>query len=184
MAEHFISRDEAESDLLACAAYIAESIESADGHAEATSAVVQRYLAKGEVDLAAELANSVDDPFTRDRLLIHVAEKCAQADDDEYARQLVEATKYAPIGNRGKGGGRAVARLTDLGWGQRLRTLLGDDGVGGVVAQRQLSRSASEGLSVVRGHLRLPLTPLSQWHYAVVESALGGVHGDGGGLTS
>jgi ATP-dependent DNA helicase RecQ len=29
--------------------------------------------------------------------------------------------------------GRAVARLTDLGWGQRLRTLLGDDGVGGVV---------------------------------------------------
>jgi ATP-dependent DNA helicase RecQ len=28
--------------------------------------------------------------------------------------------------------GRAVARLTDLGWGQRLRTLLGDDGVGGV----------------------------------------------------
>jgi ATP-dependent DNA helicase RecQ len=28
--------------------------------------------------------------------------------------------------------GRAVARLTDLGWGQRLRSLLGDDGVGGV----------------------------------------------------
>jgi ATP-dependent DNA helicase RecQ len=29
--------------------------------------------------------------------------------------------------------GRAVARLTDLGWGQRLRSLLGDDGVGGTV---------------------------------------------------
>ncbi len=29
-------------------------------------------------------------------------------------------------------GGRAVARLTDLGWGQRLRTLLGDDGLGHV----------------------------------------------------
>jgi len=29
--------------------------------------------------------------------------------------------------------GRAVARLTDLGWGQRLRTLLGDDGLGGTV---------------------------------------------------
>jgi ATP-dependent DNA helicase RecQ len=29
--------------------------------------------------------------------------------------------------------GRVVARLTDLGWGQRLRTLLGDDGVGGTV---------------------------------------------------
>ncbi|RBY76466.1 recombinase RecQ [Geodermatophilus sp. TF02-6] len=30
--------------------------------------------------------------------------------------------------------GRAVARLTDLGWGQRLRSLLGDDGVGGTAA--------------------------------------------------
>jgi ATP-dependent DNA helicase RecQ len=29
--------------------------------------------------------------------------------------------------------GRVVARLTDLGWGQRLRSLLGDDGVGGTV---------------------------------------------------
>ena len=91
MAEHFISREEAESDLLACAAYISEAIDSADGHAEAMSAVVPRYLENGDVDLAAELANTVDDPFTRDRLLIHVAEKCAQEDDDEYARQLVEA---------------------------------------------------------------------------------------------
>lgn len=91
MAEHFISRVDAESDLLACAAYIAESIDSSDGHAEAMSAVVPRYLAKGDVDLAAELANTVDDPFTRDRLLIHVAEKCASIDDDEYARQLIEA---------------------------------------------------------------------------------------------
>lgn len=90
MAEHFISRDDAENDLLACAAYIAESIESSDGHAEAMGAVVPRYLANGEVDMAAELANTVDDPFTRDRLLIHVAEKCAADDDDEYARQLIE----------------------------------------------------------------------------------------------
>ncbi len=43
------------------------------------------------------------------------------------------------VGVRGKIGadeslesGRAVARLTDLGWGQRLRTLLGDDGLGHV----------------------------------------------------
>lgn len=91
MAEHFISRADAESNLLACATYLAESIESADGHAEGISAVLPRYLDKGNVDLAAELANTVDDPFTRDRLLIQVAEKCAQADDDEYAVQLIEA---------------------------------------------------------------------------------------------
>jgi len=33
--------------------------------------------------------------------------------------------------------GRAVARLTDLGWGQRLRTLLGDDGIGGVATMAE-----------------------------------------------
>ncbi|MEQ1764584.1 MAG: hypothetical protein ABL984_15750 [Pyrinomonadaceae bacterium] len=91
MSEHFISRADAESDLLACATYLAESIESSDGHAEGISAVVPRYLEKGDVDLAAELANTVEDPFMRDRLLIQVAEKCAAVDDDEYAMQLVDA---------------------------------------------------------------------------------------------
>lgn len=91
MTEHFISRDDAERDLLACAAWLAESIQSNDGRAQAMMAVVPRYLAKGEVDLAAELANTIDDPFGRDRLLIAVAETCAAIDDDEYALQLVEA---------------------------------------------------------------------------------------------
>ncbi|MEO5857637.1 MAG: hypothetical protein ABIR33_01690 [Pyrinomonadaceae bacterium] len=91
MAEHFISRADAESNLLACATYLAESIESSDGHAEGISAVVPRYLEQGNVDLAAELANTVEDPFMRDRLLIQVAEKCAAVDDDEYAMQLVDA---------------------------------------------------------------------------------------------
>lgn len=93
MAEHFISRADAESNLLACATYLAESIESSDGHAEGISAVVPRYLEQGNVDLAAELANTVEDPFMRDRLLIKVAEKCAAIDDDEYALQLVDAVE-------------------------------------------------------------------------------------------
>lgn len=93
MSEHFISRADAESDLLACAAYLAERIKSVDGHAEAMTAVVPQYVAKGDVDLAAELANTVDDPYTRDRLLILVAEKCAATDDDEYALQLAEAVE-------------------------------------------------------------------------------------------
>src|SRR5687768_1406149 len=91
MAEHFISREDAENDLLLGAAYLAESIPSGEAHASAIGAVVPKFLATGNVDLAAELANSVDDPFTRDRLLISVAAKCAEIDDDEYALQLVEA---------------------------------------------------------------------------------------------
>ncbi len=91
MAEHFISRADAESNLLAGATYLAESIESSDGHAEGISAVIPRYLEKGDVDLAAELANTVADPFMRDRLLIRVAETCAAIDDDEYALQLIDS---------------------------------------------------------------------------------------------
>jgi len=91
MPEHFISRADAESDLLACASYLAESIAGGEAHAEAVGSVVPIYLEKGNVDLAAELANSIDDPFSRDRLLIAVAEKCALVDDDEYALQLADA---------------------------------------------------------------------------------------------
>lgn len=91
MAEHFIAIEEAEKDLLACAAYVAERIKSLEGHAAAMAEVVPRYLKKDAVDLAAELANTVEDPFARDRLLRDVAEKCAAAGDDEYALQLVEA---------------------------------------------------------------------------------------------
>ena len=91
MAEHLISIAEAEENLLACATYLAEGIRSADGHSEAMRAILPYYLEKDEVDLAAEFANSIDDPFMRDRLLTLVAEKCAAIDDDEYGFQLVEA---------------------------------------------------------------------------------------------
>ncbi len=91
MSVHFILRGDAEKDLLACAAYVAERVESGDDHSEAIAGVVPYYLERGDVDLAAELANSVDDPFVRDRLLIAVAAKCAENDDDEYARQLIDA---------------------------------------------------------------------------------------------
>ncbi|HEY0459863.1 MAG TPA: hypothetical protein VGC97_12065 [Pyrinomonadaceae bacterium] len=91
MAEHLISIADAQENLLACAAFLAEDIKSADGHAEAMRAILPFYLEKNNVDLAAEFANSIEDPFMRDRLLTLVAEKCAAIDDDEYAFQLVEA---------------------------------------------------------------------------------------------
>jgi ATP-dependent DNA helicase RecQ len=60
-----------------------------------------------------ELAPRAQWPTGADRLGVSVKGKIAPSDQVEP--------------------GRAVARLTDLGWGQRLRTLLGDDGVGGTV---------------------------------------------------
>jgi ATP-dependent DNA helicase RecQ len=78
-----------------------------------------------------------------------IPEAAAEAASAALDRPGVELTPRAQwptgadrlgVGVKGKIGpsdqlepGRAVARLTDLGWGQRLRALLGDDGVGGVV---------------------------------------------------
>ncbi|MGI9055928.1 MAG: tetratricopeptide repeat protein [Pyrinomonadaceae bacterium] len=91
MAENFISIEEAENNLLSCATFLSEDIKSAEGYAEAMKAVVPHYLERGDVDTAAGLADTVDDPFVRDRLLMSVAEKCAAIDDDEYAFQLADA---------------------------------------------------------------------------------------------
>jgi tetratricopeptide (TPR) repeat protein len=123
MPDHFISRDAAERDLFSAATYVAERIKSADGHAEAMGAIIPIYLAKGEVDMAASLANEIGEPFSRDKLLISVAEKCAELDDDEYAMQLVDAIEdqgmhaqaFERIGlvKAGKGETDAARRIAD-----------------------------------------------------------------------
>lgn len=91
MPEHLIQIEDARENLLACAAFLAENIKSADGYAEAMKEIVPRYLEKRAVDLAAQLADSIADPFVRDRLLSNVADKCAAIDDDDYAFQLIES---------------------------------------------------------------------------------------------
>jgi tetratricopeptide (TPR) repeat protein len=98
MSDYFIRPEQAENDVLACAAFLAERVESGDGHSAAISEIVPRYLRAGEVDLAAELANAVADPFARDRLLMSVAEQCAADDDDEYALQLAGSIEEEAFG--------------------------------------------------------------------------------------
>lgn len=91
MKEHITSLAEAEENLAAAATYLTENIGSSDGHAEAMSEIVAHYISQGEVDLAAELADTIKDNFVRDNLLVKIAEKCAADGDDEYAFQLAEA---------------------------------------------------------------------------------------------
>lgn len=93
MSEQTVSFEEGASSLLACSAYIAERLKSADGRADAMAQIVPLYLAGGNVDLAAALADSVEDTITRDRLLTAVADRCAEAGDDDYAFQLAEAVE-------------------------------------------------------------------------------------------
>ncbi|MCC6452883.1 MAG: hypothetical protein IT171_08310, partial [Acidobacteria bacterium] len=47
MSSDFISRDDAERDLLSAATFIGERIHTADGQAESMSAVVPLYLTRG-----------------------------------------------------------------------------------------------------------------------------------------
>jgi len=108
MAEHLIQIEEARENLLACAAYLAENIKSADGYAEAMKEIVPRYLAKDAVDLAAQLVDSIADPFVRDRLLSDVACKCAEIDDDDYAFQLIESIEDA--GSQGEANERVAIK--------------------------------------------------------------------------
>lgn len=91
MNEHLINFQEASENVFLAAAYLAETIGSSDGRAEAVKEIVERLLKRDNVDLAAQFADTIEDSFARDRLLCDVAEKCAALDDDEYARQLAEA---------------------------------------------------------------------------------------------
>lgn len=99
MNQQLIERQDAENNILACATFIATNIKSSDGYAEAVKELLPYYLEKKEVDLSAELVDSISDSFTRDQLLTIVAEKCANLDDDEYALQLVEAVEDKNLQN-------------------------------------------------------------------------------------
>jgi tetratricopeptide (TPR) repeat protein len=95
MREHLFSIEEAQANLFRAATYLGENVGGGDGHAEAMKEVVAHYVEEKDVDTAAQLADTVADPFVRDRLLLLVAEKCAEMDDDEYALQLVDAIEEA-----------------------------------------------------------------------------------------
>ncbi len=103
MAEHLISIEDAREDLLSCAVYLAENIGSTEARAAAIETIITYYLQHSDVDTSAEIADSVDDPFIRDRLLAEVVSKCAEIGDDEYAFQLVDAIDEQTTKNSARG---------------------------------------------------------------------------------
>ncbi len=89
--EDFVTHEEAKSDLLSCALFLAGKINSNEAQAVALKPVVQQYLEKKDVDNAARFADVINDSFTRNNLLVAVIAKCVEIGDEEYASQLVEA---------------------------------------------------------------------------------------------
>lgn len=102
MAEHIISIENAKENLLSCALFLTGNINSVESRAAAVEEVASHIIAQGNVDLAAELADSLEDPFVRNRLLTNVVAKCAEIGDDEYAFQLVDAIDEYGIQSRAK----------------------------------------------------------------------------------
>ncbi len=88
-----IEIEKAKNDLLTCATLLSTKIRSSDGHGEALKEIVRHYLAQDNVDFAADLADTIEDSFVRDSLLIEIASKCALLKDDEYALQIGEAVE-------------------------------------------------------------------------------------------
>ncbi|MFV0388247.1 MAG: tetratricopeptide repeat protein [Pyrinomonadaceae bacterium] len=83
--------DEACEDLLLAAVYVAERVGGRDEKTEALEFIIALFLERGDMDTAADLADSIEDPFVRDRQLTRIVAKCAELKDDEYAFQLVDA---------------------------------------------------------------------------------------------
>lgn len=86
-----ISSESASENLISCAVFLADRVRSAEARAAALQPVIERFLEREDVDSAAAYADSIGDPFLRDRMLIRVIAKCVEMRDDEYARQLVDA---------------------------------------------------------------------------------------------
>ena len=172
MSEHFISLTDAESSLLSCAAYLAERISSVDGHAEAMTAVIPLYLQKQNVDLAAELSNTVDDPFTRDRLLTLVAEKCAEDADDEYALQLADAIEDR--GLRSQAFERVALRQAARGEFDRAREVAGTmdhiDGVLGGIAVNESAKGLDAAANQTLSEITYPFAAVTALHEMAVRS--------------
>lgn len=91
MPDNYANISDETFDLLAIAHRIANTLSANEQHAAAISLIVSELLNRKEVDNAAQAADSVSDPFTRDLLLMQTAEKCAEIDDDDYALQLSDA---------------------------------------------------------------------------------------------
>ena len=176
MSEHFISLTDAESSLLSCAAYLAERISSVDGHAEAMTAVIPLYLQRQNVDLAAELSNTVDDPFTRDRLLTLVAEKCAEDADDEYALQLADAIE--DHGLRSQAFERVALRQAARGEFDRAREVAGTidhvDGVLSGIAVNEAAKGLDAAANETLSQIAYPLAAVTALHEMALQSVASG----------
>lgn len=76
-------------DILACAAMVAETIDG-DEYSEVTEALAVQFAERGELNRAVELAETIPDPYLKDRTLGVVAAFGIGAGLPDYATDLLE----------------------------------------------------------------------------------------------
>lgn len=90
--------------MLACAVYVADTIETQEGYTGAMNVIALRYAMIGDVERAATLADIIEDPFTRDHTYAEIAKKAEELGEYEFAQELIDSVedysfKTLAIGN-------------------------------------------------------------------------------------
>lgn len=77
-------------DALAAALRVAGHVKNAESYDELASAISRRYADRGEFERAVEIADTLNDPYTRDQTLASIAVKCAADRQEDAAFELIE----------------------------------------------------------------------------------------------
>jgi tetratricopeptide (TPR) repeat protein len=157
MSENFIEGVANEERFLACAVRVAETVGNLDGYSELASLIATRYAEAGLLDVAVDLAETIEDPYSREQLLAGIAAECVAFGEDEYARELLQmigdpglysvateqmAVKYAEAGIFDKA--LEIAREADDS-GQTLSRIAFIQADGGLTVQAlELARSIED----------------------------------------
>lgn len=78
-------------DALAASWRLAGAVKNAESYDELASAISQRYAGREEFDRAVEIADTINDPYTRDRNLAEIAVKADAVGEEDAAFQLLDS---------------------------------------------------------------------------------------------
>lgn len=99
MEEKITEDDDVGISFLGCALEIAKSIDSLEARSEIISLIAVSYAASEQLDLAVDVAETINDSYLRDQALAGVAAKCVEVGAAAYGDKLSETieddTAYA-----------------------------------------------------------------------------------------
>src|SRR2546429_6091309 len=79
------------SSFLDCAVEIAQAIDNLEGLAEVISLIAIKYVESGQLDVAVDLAETINDSYQRDQAHAALAAKCIEVDAPDYADFFFQA---------------------------------------------------------------------------------------------